>query len=265
MAAPDPLAQSRRSYPGVPPRTPLMTPLSPGRPPHLVAALLACLVAPGGLMLSAAPASAHPMSRELWSLRNGIKLDEQGLALVSVLEIPDTVVVQDIEKATAMAEIAEAGAEHPRSPAERRRDVMLAHRKAQFDQLAAGMSLTIDGEAIQVAWAPHPTPVNGRASAGFFQFIIAAELPASSPALTPGPHRVELSSQSYRDLPMVYSGLARDGGTWVRTWDSAQELMGEDRGSGLPDDPRSWSKNEAMRTLAATFEPQVGPPAPASP
>lgn len=203
--------------------------------------LLLCCLLP-------AVASAHPMTRDLWSLRNAVKLDAEGLMAVIVLEIPDTVVVAELEAADVRASAADAGNPQAPTPSERRAAIVQAQRKRIWDQLVTGASLRIGGQRVDAAWAPYDTPVNGRAAAGFFQYLVAVSLPPTDKRLT-GSVEVEVACTAFDEPKMVYSAIAQGGAGWQVLHDSSQAVLG----TSAPDDPAAWSPDRALRTLQVRF------------
>jgi|GEM_PF-4019781 len=206
------------------------------------------------LLLLPAFASAHPMSRDQWSLRHAMKLDAGGLTAVVVLEIPDQMVVDELKAAEAIAQAGVQAGTDKRSPSELRRDLVDAQRKEQWKLLGRGVSLTVNGKPVDVAFTPHDTPANGRAMSGFFLYIVSVKLPADHPALAGETVAAVLQDDAYPVPPMVFSALVKGGDDWLPTFDSSTAVFGDDRGSGLPDDPRSWSDDKSLRRLEAKWK-----------
>jgi hypothetical protein len=206
-------------------------------------------------LLLPAAAGAHPMSRDQWSLRHAVKLDGGGLTAVVVLEIPDQIVVEELKAAEQLAKLKVEAGQDPRTPSELRRALVQEQRKEQWKLLAEGCSLTVNGSKVDVPFTPHDTPANGRAMAGFFLYIVSVELGPEHKLLQGQDEVVAvIQDDAYPTPPMVFSALVKDGDGWATTYDSSAAVFGEDRGSGLPDDPRSWSEDQSLRRLEARWK-----------
>ena len=104
-----------------------------------------------GVGLALSPeAQAHPFETNIYSLRSMIKISSSGtLTTLVVLEIPVQVVLDGI------------GVEE--SDSRRVKESKLeAWNTATWDRLAAGLSMTIDGEPAKGTWRPIEHPANGK-------------------------------------------------------------------------------------------------------
>ena len=214
------------------------------------------------LILVALPATsgAHPLDRDAYSLRSGLKMGPSGLMAVVILEKPTQFVLDDLRSAPDPWTGKRAGEEEEDTVPARRpgQDEANAYAKRQFDDLAAGLSMTVNGVRVEQSFRTRDSRINGKAGRGFFVYIVELTVPKQPD----WGDRVEvvLRNDSFPVEPMYYSGLARGEGRWRVTRDSAAERLGEDRGSGLPDDPRSWTPDDTLRTLTAVFEHKADVP-----
>ncbi len=205
------------------------------------------------ILLFAVTAAAHPLDREAYSLRSGLKLGPAGLMAVVVLEKPTQFVLADLRGARDPWTGKRAGEEGEDSAPPRRlgQDEQNAYARRQFEALTDGLSLTVNGQAITQRFTVRNTRINGKAGRGFFVYIVELTVPVQAD----WGDRVEVvvRNDSFPVEPMFYSGLARAEGRWAVVSDSAADLLGADRGTGQPDDPRSWSKDARLRSLHAVF------------
>lgn len=177
------------------------------------------------LLLVSTTALAHPMGRDEYSLRTGLEVTDKGLRAVVVGEVPLAVVIGDLGKA--------AGGTRP-TP-----EQVSAYTTKRQQELAAALSLTVDGAPAEAAWTPSKSALNGRAVEGFFVYVVETTLP---PSALDGDVSVVVKNTAYDDVATVYSAQvrARDGWTVIE--------------SSAPDD---WVYDDAARTLSARF---VQPP-----
>lgn len=205
------------------------------------------------LLLVPSPSPAHPLDRDAYSLRSGLKMGPSGLMAVVILEKPTQFVLADLRAAPDPWTGKRAGEEEedtvpPRRPGQ---DEQNAYARQHFEELAAGLTMTVNGERIEQRFRTRDSRINGKAGRGFFVYIVELTVPRQEA----WGDRIEvvLENRGFPVEPMYYSGLARSEGRWRVERDSAAERLGDDRGSGLPDDPRSWTKDDQLRTLTAVF------------
>ena len=213
------------------------------------AAAIATLV-----LLFAVNAAAHPLDRDAYSLRSGLKLGPSGLMAVVILEKPTQFVLAELQDARDPWTGKRAGQEAEDSAPPRRlgQDEQNAYARGHFEALADGLTLSVNGQPVAQRFSVRSSRINGKAGRGFFVYIVELTVP-------PQPDwgdRIEVlvRNDGFQVEPMYYSGLARAEGRWRVVSDSAADRLGADRGSGLPDDPRSWTRDDGLRTLRAVFE-----------
>jgi len=188
-------------------------------------------------LLLADPAAAHPYSKDEFSLAHALQLSESGLAAVVIVEVPIPVVLEQVQGRI------DAGSAKKKALAD--------HDQAQFDQLAAGLALQVNGKPVPVSWKPVEHPSNGKVADGFFTYWVGAKVsvPAGS-----APVSVSLSNTAWPEVKMVYTGSAigRDG--WSVVSNSATSTLGLDVATADRTDPRAWGKDPSLRTLRVVFQ-----------
>ncbi len=212
------------------------------------------------ILVLAGSAPAHPLDRDAYSLRSGLKMGPSGLMAVVILEKPTQFVLADLARARdpftgkRAGEARELAGEEAEDSAPTRRpgqDEQNAYARRHFQELAEGLTMSIDGVPVEQRFGVRNSRINGKAGRGFFVYIVELTVP-------PQPDwddsiEVVIRNDGFQVEPMYYSGLARAEGRWSVQSDSAADRLGDDRGSGLPDDPRSWTTDDVLRTLRAVF------------
>ncbi len=205
------------------------------------------------ILVVAGSAIAHPLDRDAYSLRSGLKMGPSGLMAVVILEKPTQFVLADLRSARDPWTGKRAGEEAEDSAPTRRpgQDEQNAYARRHFQELSEGLTMSIAGRPVEQRFTVRNSRINGKAGRGFFVYIVELTVPRQPE----WGERVEvvIRNDSFQVEPMYYSGLARADGRWRVQSDSAADRLGDDRGSGLPDDPRSWTKDDELRTLRAVF------------
>lgn len=205
----------------------------------LAALLLAALLAP-------TPASAHPFSKTSYSARSALRIGDSGLKAVAVLEVPAQFVLDQL---TAMAG-------EGKKPGR-------AHLKKLNEQtwaaMGAALTLKLDGEAVSGEWKAVKNDINGKGAEGFFVYLVAF-VPLAP--LTLG-ERAEITviNDGWRAADIYLSGMARADEGWAVESCSAEDLLGDGSRKFAVNEPGSWSRDEALRTLRAVFVKEPSPPA----
>jgi hypothetical protein len=191
-------------------------------------------------LLLAAPVSAHPFGTKFHSMRHELRMGEQGLEVVVILEVPTQVVLRAYQSRYAEAEISTEDAE---------RDFLAWW----CERLGQGLQLTVDGQPAAGRWVQADHPSNGRGGEQFFVYLLSYEL-QQQPA--PG-GRVEvgLVNASLPKAKMYYSSFAEASGGWRVVANSARDLIGAKADAAeVSDDPDAWTRDEGARSLAVVFE-----------
>ena len=197
----------------------------------------------GALLLGVlgGPAEAHPMSRDKYSLRTAVRLSTSQLDAVVVLEVPMDVVTSALRARIDAATAASTEA----------RAVVDAYSAAQWQAMAAGLSLTIDGQAVPGRWLPREDRFNGKGavSEGFFMYIV--EFRPDGPLRLDGDVTVRVVNKGFTEVPMVYSAWVLAGDGWTLASSSAQRAL-PGRAYDL-NDPAFWVEDPSLRTVEARF------------
>ena len=125
--------------------------------------------------------------------------------------------------------------------------------KLQWKRLASGLRIKINDEVREGSWQPVDTPINGKASEGFFVYMLWYEL-VDPKADLGSVVTVEIENQSFLEVPMYLSGYADCRGGWQIRENSAKDLLGD--GALLEkanQNPESWTENDAMRKLRVVY------------
>lgn len=196
------------------------------------------------LLLMPTLAQAHPLSRGNYSLRTALRVSDQKLDAIVILEIPTGVIADAIK-----SPIAQLGAA---PTTEDRMNVLGEYKDAQFQALAAGLTLTVNGQSYGGRWLPRPSVYNGAASAsdGFFMYIV--EFHPETPLPTGDTLNVTLLNQTYPNAPMVYSAQVLPGTGWLVKSSSASEVLPNEPYD--INDPKFWVEDPSLRNIKVTFE-----------
>ena len=172
-------------------------------------------------LLAAGAAWAHPLDRDAYSLRSGLKMGPSGLMAVVILEKPTQFVLADLRGAPDPWTGKRVGeAEQDTAPTRRPgQDEQNAYALRHFEELAAGLTLQVNGATTGARFRTRDSRINGKAGRGFFLYIVDLRLPRD-PAWG---DRVDvvIQNSSFPVEPMYYSGLARAEGRWRVLSDSA--------------------------------------------
>lgn len=191
------------------------------------------------LALLSALALAHPMASTDRSLRTAMRLTPEALEVVVVLEVPIDNVRADVEAWRKAEPEGDAVAFRER------------YTQGYFDTLGETTTVTVDGVAVDAAFAPLDSPINGRGLEGFFTFVVQASLPP--PSGERATVRVHLGG--YPDASELWlSGLARAEAPWTVGSSSAEQVLGQPvTAEGVGRDPALWTRDPAMRSLEVVW------------
>jgi hypothetical protein len=200
-----------------------------------------------GVLVAAlcSPAAAHPNENAAYSMRTLVRMSDDELRVVVVLEAPIAAVTEEFGRRyiePGVADPDDIGQEH-----------VDEFNRLQWNRLASGLRLTVGGRAPEGSWVPADTPVNGRANAGFFVYLLWFRMDPSE-RLPVGEVVVEVENGSFRDVPMYLSGYADTKGSWSVAANSARDILGD--GALVREaatNPGSWTVDPAMRRLRVVF------------
>ncbi|HMU81023.1 MAG TPA: hypothetical protein PKC57_12250, partial [Microthrixaceae bacterium] len=176
-------------------------------------------------------ALAHPLSRDRYSLRAAIRVEQDRADVVVVLEVPFDRVMQDLRGGLDAAGVRpEASA-----PA---REVLDRYNAAMWRQMADHLLLLVDGRPVAATWRPSDSRYNGKGAVteGFFVYIV--ELAPDAPLQLGRQATLTLVDTGWPDAPMAYSAYVGAGKGWTVTDSSARGVM-PDRPYDL-NDPSFW-------------------------
>lgn len=181
-------------------------------------------------------ASAHPLGASSYSLYHALRMSEEKLSVVVVLEVPRDVVLNDIRGRIT------DGASKKRAVKD--------HDASRFLALSEGLTLTVNGKRSDVQWRPLANASNGKLVDEFFMYWVGAEVPmgaASSVA-------VQLTDTTYQSEEVVYSGSVQALDPWRVTVNGASQVLGADPSTMERTDPKAWTSDAALRSLQGAWE-----------
>lgn len=191
------------------------------------------------LALWLASASAHPLSRELFSFRTALRLDGDRLDALVVLEIPFDVVMAGLRE--------RLGTDKPALDDPASRAAVDAWNQRIWEKMADGLLLVADGQIVPGRWKPSGSRYNGQGAVteGFFLYVVEFEAAAPLPESTS--HTVRVTNIGWPDAPMAWSGVVFPGAGWTVTQSSTTGIL-PDRPYAL-DDAAFWVADPSLRTV----------------
>ena len=192
------------------------------------------------LLLCSSQASAHPFSQEEYSLRTAITISEKGIVPLVVLEVPIPIALREIGATT----------DDPREVKKRK---IKAYNEKQWNTLATNLVFLVDNQPVEGEWLAINHPANGKAAEGFFVYMVSFKF-LNSPTLKQG-STVLIDNQAYLDAKMVYSGSVTTKPPWRIQTSTTADILGENEAADLSD-PKRWSTDPALRTIAVTVTDQ---------
>jgi hypothetical protein len=202
----------------------------------MIPRLLTVLIA----LFLASPAMAHPFGTKFHSMRHELRMGDQGLEAVVILEVPTPVVLRTYQQRYDDAGITTEEAE---------RDFMAWW----CGRLGEGLSLKVDGQPAAGAWRPADHPSNGRGAENFFVYLLSFEF--EQPPTLGQRVEVRVDNTSLPRAKMYYSSFAEASGAWRIASNSARDLIGEKADAEeVSEDPAAWTRDEAARSLKVVFE-----------
>jgi hypothetical protein len=210
------------------------------KPPWSRHRLLAALLATGLVAACAPPAAAHPFSRDFYSMRSGVRLDDGQIQAVVVIEIPTPKIMMEF--------VRKYGYKSDYSKGE-----MDEFTEYQFDRLGPMLHLTVEGREVEGTWEPVDDPRNGKGGEGFFLVMVAFS--PAEPVELPARVEVGVTNEAFEGEPMYYSGYAEAGQGWVLLHCSAEDFVGNlDSSVDFQTELDAWTDNPELRTVTARFE-----------
>lgn len=190
----------------------------------------------------AAPARAHrtPVPHQLVMTQVAIEGDSLRVSLW--VERPTPVVVDEFRAAF------EANRQRSDDQDER-------FRRAQWQRMSDGLFVLVDGEPLEIEFAPLPLANNGRGDAEKFVYAIGGAMPLSA-VIRGARIVVELDNQVLLDQPHVFlSAYAEARSPWRVAEDSNAALLAEAERSATEyaPDGATWSHDERIRRWRIVF------------
>ena len=154
-----------------------------------------CLLTALGLVRGA---DAHPFGPKYYSFRTVIVLDGTTLKLTTAVEAPTMKVLEEYAK--LYGHLDEIGEREDREFFE-----------LMLKRIGDGLTVTIDGKAVQGSWVRADSPINGRADEQFFYYIVQFEAVSALPT---GPCEIVLTNRIYQDEESYHSGWIKPSAGW---------------------------------------------------
>ena len=197
-------------------------------------------------VLASTRAQAHPFANTEYSLRTAFKVSDQGLVAFVVLEIPIPVVMKGI------------GVTKEDDLATKKRKVE-RYNQSIWSDLADGLTLTVDGEAIKGEWMAIEHELNGKAAEGFFVYMVGYALEEPDALASRGSYTVSVVNTGWSSVPMWYSGSAIALAPWKVDASTARDVLG-DKSERKLTDPDRWTRDDQMRHLVVTVSRATNAP-----
>jgi hypothetical protein len=188
---------------------------------------------------------AHPNESSAYGMRSLVRLSEKGLHAMVILEVPIGAGLEEFRNRYIIPGLVD--------PNNIGQEQLNAYNQFQWARLASGLRIEINDEVREGSWQPVDTPINGKASEGFFVYLLWYKLQDPKAELG-SVVTVEIENQSFQGVPMYLSGYADCRGGWGIRENSAKDLLGD--GALIEkanQNPASWTENEAMRKLRVVY------------
>ncbi|MCG8462892.1 MAG: hypothetical protein MI919_41940 [Holophagales bacterium] len=115
---------------------------------------LALLLLPG-----AQPADGHPFDATFYSARAVVEADPERVRISAAIEIPTAFILEEFLTLYG-------------DPSQLDQEADELFRQRQFEKLAQGLRLRLDGRPVAGAWRPVDTEANGRGTEDFFLYLL---------------------------------------------------------------------------------------------
>ena len=112
-------------------------------------------------------------------------------------------------------------------------------RRGQFEQMAQGLTVEIDGKPAGGRFRAADTPINGRATEGFFVYVL--EYAFERPPRLPRRLEIAVTNRLYQGVDMVFANHVEARGGWrVVSASTPQPPPGADLTVGSPEEAAMW-------------------------
>jgi hypothetical protein len=198
-------------------------------------------------LFAAAPLVGHSFWPTFYSSKTAVSVAGDELQVAEVIEIPTASLLPKFRKRYRhldLKEEIEAG----------RFDALEEQFKQElFATMGEGLSLEVDGRAVAGSWEPADTPMNGRASEGFFVYLL--EFEPAEPWQLGERVRVRVTNDLYRDRNIVLANYVETGPDWTLLESSSpQPPPGADLTVGAPAELEMWSQDPEYRDFRVVLE-----------
>jgi hypothetical protein len=228
-------------------RSPSTQPAPRTVPAVWLAAMLAWWAGPG-----TAPAPAHVAWPTYHSAKTSIAAEEERLRIAVVVEIPlpDLVLAfnQHFAHLDLLAEIEKGRVE----------ELEEEFRRGQFEEMARALAVEIDGKPANGRFRAADTPINGRATEGFFVYVL--EYAFERPPKLPRRLEITVRNRLYQGVDMVFANHVEARGGWrVVSTSTPQPPAGADLTVGSPEEAAMWSEDESRREFRVVLDRAPAP------
>lgn len=210
----------------------------------------ALVLALGCVFLAASgPVPAHVAWPTFHSAKTSIAADAERLRVAVVVEIPlpDLVLAfnQHFAHLDLLAEIEKGRVE----------ELEEEFRRGQFEEMARALAVEIDGKPANGRFRAADTPINGRATEGFFVYVL--EYAFEQPPRPAGRLELTVKNQLYPGVDMVFANHVEARGGWrVISASTPQPPPGADLTVGSPEEAAMWGADESRREFRVVLERQ---------
>ncbi len=184
-------------------------------------------------------AGAHPYGPEYYSFRTVVDLDGRDLRVTTTVEMPTMKVLEEF--AARYGHLEEIGEKEDREFFE-----------SMLERVGDGLTVQLDGQAIEGDWTAADSPINGRADEKFFYYIVTFSKAGALPA---GGGELQVINRVNEAAEAYYSGWIRPGAGWAVTGSNLNALGASAQSEDVSEVKEAWSKDGALRNLQARFAP----------
>ena len=193
-------------------------------------------------LLLPALASAHPNDPNYWSLRTLLRTSDAGVQVVVGLEIPVGQVLAGM--------VAEAGGD-PEAVKTRHEK---KYTQAQWDALAEGLTVTVNGTEEKGTFAPLEHPINGKAGEQFAVYLVGLQLDKPQKAYGDD-FTIVVTNTAFSDAPMFHSVFAKGTAPWTVAENSARAVLGDAVDiEDATEVAEAWKQDDSLRTITVKME-----------
>ena len=197
-----------------------------------------------GLMLGAVgPAGSHPFNATYYSARAVVTAGEQGVVVGAAVEVPTAFILEEF--LTLYGDPSQLGEEADE-----------LFRQRQFEKLAEGLRLRLDGRSGAGAWRPADTDANGRGTEEFFLYLLEFS-PEDPDALRRERLDLRIALEVFPREFIYLSATVEAEDPWTVVKNSAEPILA--RSSDELFDPATgrWTVDPRLRRLHLILEKNV--------